>query len=333
MLKGLSRAENSPQRWNGIQALFFLTADDGWLVDLDDDRALRLSSTIYKTVDGGREWKTVGHLPFPPSRIRFIVQRHGWLTSASANGVAATTDGGVTWKTFSPAALLSKGQGMSSGEDLVALSNESVWAVLKNQLLTTSDGGVTWKRDSFLLDVRGVSLVSDGVGFALDARGWIFRTDDNGIHWARIPSAFFGAEQTLNDMPRQNISGRLRFNDDRHGWLVLWAAKRANAMYFRTDDGGRSWHEQRLEGVPLNEDALVYDLQLQGHSGWMIANTLPGVDGIQRYYVLKLDDGHWVSCASADTLTSVRMFTGVPPEFVFVLEGRTKLVKYEGKKD
>ena len=224
---------------------------------------------------------------------------------------------------------------MNGGTDqLVAYSEKSAWVLLDEQLFTTNNGGLRWDTQVDLGNLTNVTRASDAVGYGLGVNGTIHRTDDGGAHWVPLKPRFLGSPWSLGGIPNQNVSGIIRFGDATHGWLFLSHAKEPSIVCFRTDDGGRTWIEANIGTIEPGEAASVYDVQIHGDSGWMVANTLPDKDGImQRYHVLKLDDGRWIRCGQADTLNGIAVFAGVPAEFVFVREGKTKLVRYECKKD
>jgi photosystem II stability/assembly factor-like uncharacterized protein len=116
------------------------------------------------------------------------------------------------------------------------------WGLTNTQVVRTNDGGITW------YNVTPPDVTETGYNvryLVLDANhvwvqipdfnnypnsGFLYRTKDGGLTWAKSETPFSG--------------GDLKFLDENHGWMLadlgVGAGSHAVAVY-RTDDGGENW--------------------------------------------------------------------------------------------
>lgn len=79
----------------------YVNASVGWGTDPSD-------STLYRTVDGGKTWLRMGQMPWPrPFMNTFITPQVGFINSPKRQ-LLATTNGGRTWRTFTPMLRVSR---------------------------------------------------------------------------------------------------------------------------------------------------------------------------------------------------------------------------------
>jgi photosystem II stability/assembly factor-like uncharacterized protein len=110
----------------------------GWAVGDD--------GIVLRTTDGGRSWEkftaTIVLFPNGPFAkpmnlltVKFVDQKRGWV--AGAGGIAATVDGGKTWKALEVEDNAFIG--------LVSNDGKTVWAISREGAnYVTRDAGLTW---------------------------------------------------------------------------------------------------------------------------------------------------------------------------------------------
>jgi len=138
---------------------------------------------ILSSTDGGLTFTSqVSPVETSLFGIYFADAQHGWAVGLEET-LLATTDGGITW-TKQP---LESPKGFTLALYDVAVRGNNGWAVGNSGLLLHSvDAGASWK----LMDVpvklrsgwlRGVSLLPDGRGFVVGARGMVIALDGETI--------------------------------------------------------------------------------------------------------------------------------------------------------
>ncbi|HEX5502960.1 MAG TPA: YCF48-related protein [Thermomicrobiales bacterium] len=220
----------------------FTGPDTGWLICGTYTTMRRAEKWLYRTGDGGEHWALVAAITFnaappvprtlPPegavTDLDFLDDRHGWLTTTE--GLAATTDGGQTWRDVR--ADLPLGQPIGWMQSVRFLSPQRGYLLFAGYLLATRDGGATWANldPAPLLPTARWSAYQffdgdDGVaaGTVLDT-GAVLRTADGGQTWRQVGSVG-------GDTPIVALS----FSDPRHGWAVT------DTTLYRTADGGATW--------------------------------------------------------------------------------------------
>jgi photosystem II stability/assembly factor-like uncharacterized protein len=135
--------------------------------------------TILASTDGGTSW----HPQLDPVEttlfgVSFADQQRGWAVGMEST-LLETTDGGISWRQTA----IETPRGFSLALYDVQVRGEYGWAVGNSGLLLNSkDSGVTWQlvnvpvqmRSSWL---RGISLLADGRGFVVGARGLVLAAD------------------------------------------------------------------------------------------------------------------------------------------------------------
>lgn len=155
------------------------------------------------------------------------------------------------------------------------------WAGLRR----TTDGGATWHRLDTGLEPLPFSFLK--TCFLTYERGWItyarqgtYQTEDGGEHWQRI----------LKESATAVI-----FADAENGWLQ--AVSTDSAVYYRTQDSGRSWIKcgsgARLQSVSYPDGRHVYGV---AESGEVLRSTNGGCT-FARWRALS---GHIVNFSGTD---------------------------------
>ncbi len=202
--------------------------------------------------DGGSRWRQAR---VPVRALLTAVHMHdarlGWAVGHDAL-ILRTGDGGATWRIahYAPKEerpLL----------DVWFRDERAGFAVgAYGYFLSTTDGGRTWKprtidRDDFHLN----AIVPAGGGrlFIAGEAGAIYRSDDGGANWRKLPSPYAGSWFSA-----------LALDAER---LLLFGLR--GSMY-RTDDGGESWSRVRtrtkatLTGALLVKPGLMLVTGLEG---------------------------------------------------------------------
>lgn len=106
---GLTWAQESAPTSVDLTSVFFINEQTGWVVGL--------GSTILYTRDGGVTWKNgsvSGLIGLPPlASVSFADELHGWAVGGYGEGISfslftpsnlilSTSDGGLTWRPFTP---------------------------------------------------------------------------------------------------------------------------------------------------------------------------------------------------------------------------------------
>lgn len=182
-----------------LTGVFFANASAGWAVGHDE--------VILRTADGGETWQRVHYAPDaqqPLLDVWFADAQRGIAVGAFST-VYATSDGGVSWerRPFEPApAKQAPPAAPADSEEL--------------------DAGL-------VSDYHLNEIVSSGTRLYIAAEaGSLYRSDDGGETWKRLPSPYEGS-----------FFGALPLGPD----SVLAFGLRGHL--FRSDDAGESW--RRIE--------------------------------------------------------------------------------------
>jgi photosystem II stability/assembly factor-like uncharacterized protein len=254
-----------PEPWqhNGSPSLSFANAHDGWLKDMDLDRA---EDRLLLTHDGGAHWRQLSLHDMFFSNAQYLGDGIGFAVDDNVytppSRLLSTRDDGAHWTTsflpkgFSPERMdfVSDREGVIAG----CLDRKAVAAI------RTEDSGAHWT--SHIFDVPRPAPPEDNCTFEPDSldfidanHGWIlvskhsfglhdrqysataWATADGGVSWKPI---FHADSQDGYDLFFEG----LYFLDDRLGFL--WNDKTIRSkqvgMLLYTVDGGRNWSEIRL---------------------------------------------------------------------------------------
>ncbi|HEX8245398.1 MAG TPA: hypothetical protein VF541_17925, partial [Longimicrobium sp.] len=250
---------------------------------------------VYRSTDGGDHWTRAG-LENTRSIARVIVHptdpRTAWVAAVGdvwtpgERGCYRTTDAGATWrKTLSAPAPYDTRVGC--GDIAIDPKNPSVlyaalyarrrtpWSFVSGPdatdgrdlggIFKSTDGGVTWRKLTAGLptgtgriglsvfakdprivyavvqsDVSGTSNIDD----VHSKSGGVFRSDDAGEHWTRMSN--------LNPRPFYFSQIRVDPENDKRVYVLGF-------MLHVSDDGGRTWREDRFKNVHADNHALAID--------------------------------------------------------------------------
>ena len=231
-----------------LTGAWFQDADHGWVVGHDE--------VILRSTDGGRVWERVHYAPenlWPLLDVWFSDDLHGIAVGAYSRYLV-TDDAGLTWRErpFEPR------RASVAGEDAAAESTSDDAAPSGDE-----DDGAWYEEEDLGFDVHLNRIVpaSDRLYIPAEA-GQIFRSDDGGETWLRLPSPYEGS-----------FYGALPLEAD----TVLVFGLRGNL--FRSEDAGLNWTQVDTGTEAMLTDGIVTD------DGTIVIVGLAGVVIVSR------DDG------------------------------------------
>jgi photosystem II stability/assembly factor-like uncharacterized protein len=273
---------------------------------------------VYRSIDAGKTWTNVG-LKASKAIARIVVHptdpKTAWVAAAGdlwipggERGCYKTTDAGATWKLVL-AAPAPYGDRVGCGDIVRNPSNPDVlyaalyarrrfpWAFISGADATdgkdlggiwkTIDGGGTWKKLTEGLpprtqriglavwakdpqvvyavvqsDAEGTSGIQDVESKA----GGVFRSDDAGAHWSRM--------SRLDPRPFYFSQIRIDPTNDKLVYVLGF-------MLHVSEDGGKTWREDRFKGVHADNHDLAIDPRwpkrlLLGTDGGLYQSTTGG---------------------------------------------------------
>jgi len=223
-------SEDAGRTWDQAQVPTHATLTGVWFADREHGWAVGHDEVILKSVDGGRVWDLVHAMPenlWPLLDVWFRNRQHGVAVGAYSRYLV-TDDAGATWREepFEPRPL----------SELDA---------------TEEDGGAAaqppisdqeWSEEEDLgFEVHLNEIVPAGPRLYMPAEaGQIFRSQDGGDTWQRLPSPYEGS-----------FYGLLWLGDD----TLLVFGLRGNL--FRSEDAGASWNEIASGTEAMLTDGIV----------------------------------------------------------------------------
>lgn len=122
------------------KAKFNLTSDRFFI---DTNNGLQISKGVIKqTIDSGKSWKIIDLPKMPYSPVYFsyyFIDDKTGFAAGDKGLIAATKDGGMTWKHFDSGTK-------ETFWGVIALDEKNAWAVgEKGLIFETADGGETWQ--------------------------------------------------------------------------------------------------------------------------------------------------------------------------------------------
>ena len=276
----ISRQQRVPSpitcRFNSVH---FIDANRGWAAGgYQLPYINRTQAVIMQTRNGGITWQPIPNLAIPRLRkIEFSTPLQGVAYGDSGNvftgGIFETNDAGKSWSAI------------SFQTDVAWLDTHQT----KDHFVTINDAGTLGRYDdgryeaAVLLgdaaanktNFRCVRMLDDSQGVAVGTQGGLFKTNNGGLSWQRIPiesthpqlanmdwqtavatdqkvvfAGFPGSAIATLDLKSNQLSvaktpvrtklNRLFFLDNNNGWAVG-----DFGVVLKTTDGGATWIRQR----------------------------------------------------------------------------------------
>ncbi|HUQ45298.1 MAG TPA: hypothetical protein VM033_01530 [Gemmatimonadaceae bacterium] len=262
----------------------------------NDRNSVSWGNGVYRSTDGGGTWTRAG-LAATKAIARIVVAPNDPRTAYAAaigdlwthnadRGLYKTTDAGVTWKKIL-AVPAPNDTRTGAGDVAIDPANPNiVYATMYARrrrpyeftygaratggadvggIYRSTDAGATWQK---LTD--GLPTLTGRIGLSIHAKntkivyaivqsdegglqdigdphskkGGVFRSDDGGSHWTRM--------SPLNPRPFYFSQIRVDPTDDQKVYLLGYALH-------VSEDGGRTWREDRFKNVHPDNHALVVD--------------------------------------------------------------------------
>jgi len=293
------RTTNGGTQWNDITPadssgqkvdVPFFYAFDTHLAWVEETSMTTPITEIFRTVDGGRVWKSISIRAMAVTSISFINPRLGWfiafetaLMGSEAASIYKTTDGGETWIMVSSASPGGKaGLPFAGAKTSITFVNPTTgWVTVlaapgpdEPYLYVSQDGGHAWRPQhlplppqvtphweasptplKFFTPREGVFYtfftLRDDSGRQTGRLSVLYVTRDGGTTWTYIAPVPLGY---------------LAVADMNHAWSLNTGVLRA------TSDGGRRW--TTLPPNPLLVDVNRLDF-ISPQVGWAIRQTHP----------------------------------------------------------
>jgi len=272
---------------------------------------------IYKTTDGGKSWKKVytapapfetragcGDLAIDPSDANVLYaavyarQRRPWVFTYGAAATDGKDIGGLIKSTDGGATWTKLAGGLPTmtgriGLSVYAKNPKTVFAVIQS-------------------DAGGTSDIDDPYSKA----GGVFRTDDAGAIWTR--------QSKLDPRPFYFSQIRVDPTNDKRVYVLGF-------MLHVSDDGGKTWREDRFKNVHSDNHALAIDPRMpkrmllgtdgglyesyDGAEGWAHLNRFAGgeyfrvsTDNSSPYRICGglQDNTNWVGTANTRSKEGIR---------------------------
>lgn len=276
------RTSNGGVTWKRVGSSIAAGAGVGWVSFVSRTTGVWGNGSLLRTSDGGRSWESasiegLGIL----NEACFADERVGWAgcsfgTSESGGAIAATTDGGVTWKSQKD---LPGPDGSGGVSDVSSPSVKRAYALkwgVGEGVWATKGGGADWLlrplphiSGGAYTSYRDIDFPGEETGWVVGDAGTILKTDDGGVTWEKQESGVSNALLAVDFVDTSigfavGKSGRiLRTLDGGSTWATLDSGtqKRLSAVCFvsasrgwvvgksgvrlRTANGGRTWRGQQ----------------------------------------------------------------------------------------
>jgi photosystem II stability/assembly factor-like uncharacterized protein len=269
------RSSDGGNHWDQARVPTRATLTGVWFADADHGWAVGHDEVILRTLDGGGTWELVHSAPqdkWPLLAVWFRDSVHGIAVGAYSKYLTSD-DGGATWTVvpFEP-----QDTGRNAAEDTAA--GGSPGASDDEALSSDEDVG-------FDVHLNRIIPAAGGRLYLPGEAGQIFRSDDAGETWLRLPSPYDGS-----------FYGALPLEGD----TVLVFGLRGNL--FRSEDAGMTWTqvasgtEAMLTDGTIAADGTIILVGLAGavlvsHDGGrsFVVDQQSDRKGYAR--ILQLDDG------------------------------------------
>ena len=165
-----------------LLSVAFVDSKTGWCVgDIDPGGS---GGAIYRTLDGGQNWRPVARTNEILTAVHFVNLNTGWV-AGHAGLIERTDDGGLSWK---PQRIEREGEVLNS---IFFIDESRGWVAGGSGLVFhTTDGGETWNKITTgrIEDLWTIRFSSPQRGWVVGEDGLILATEDGGSNWVAQPS-------------------------------------------------------------------------------------------------------------------------------------------------
>jgi photosystem II stability/assembly factor-like uncharacterized protein len=219
---GLTWTETDAATSDNVKDVSFLNPQRGYILDT--------AGQLLRTTNGGGSYEILDTgTAERPLAVQVVDKRHVLLVGPA--GVWRSTDG----RTFRANAQAKLRKAPLYDADRYS---KNVVVYGPKHIFLSRNGGAGFRqlaRPNKHVRVEMLDIVSSKTIFLLDARGYLWRTDDSAGHWHEL--AGLGTE----------IAYGMSFSDSHHGWVAVPEFGSANGGWLmRTNDGGKTWQPQLL---------------------------------------------------------------------------------------
>jgi photosystem II stability/assembly factor-like uncharacterized protein/subtilisin-like proprotein convertase family protein len=328
-----------------ITAVFFINANEGWIVSRDN------WGEIAHTTNGGNTWTLqTEYSPNPLNDIFFINPETGWAVGMDTT-LMRTNDGGQTWLNCDVDVY-----GNPYLRSVQFINESKGWAVgTGGAILMSDNGGVSWQQihTGFSELLQSVCFTDPLNGWASGTEGMILRTIDGGYTWFR---QYSGSERYLTSvcfidplngwvageggMIKKTVNGGF-WNEPgvfHNKWMnkpILDNQDTRDTVVVQVLDFRQSGYE--LTGLELMLDSVMHErvsdleISLTHHNITATFVSLPAGPGANLLWLRLKDDAtkqmlHGTAPFSGDYLpySALNTFNGIDPDGEWILTIRDK---------
>jgi photosystem II stability/assembly factor-like uncharacterized protein len=258
------------------RSLSFVGSATAWIITQSYD--------VFRTKNGGDTWDRIDiDKSVKSEQIFFVDENYGWVVDRVGK-IRKTDDGGQHWLVISTLDGQSGLLTIPPTQIFFADKNHG-WIVSPISLWKTINGGEEWHRYDYGSDLPQVvkatkcDFVDSRYGWIVGVNGMSFRTRDGGQTWERVPVA-----------SDDEVFDSIAFVNERVGWVNGWP----KSGVYKTEDGGKTWHQQ-LPQI-FKKRIIKYVYFLDQDNGWAVGTGLGDVKSADsqvasRGIVLQTRDG------------------------------------------
>ncbi|MBN1871251.1 MAG: hypothetical protein JW800_01625 [Candidatus Omnitrophica bacterium] len=211
---------------------------------------------LYRTFDGGANWKNIFSLPGVKKSVNFILmdsKKSGVIYIAAESGVFKSMDNGINWK------MVSSDLRETAVYSLLidAEEHSNIFAAAETGIFLSHDDGENWSRScNGVSEVRTFSLAQNYTDarlmYAATDVG-LYKTEDKAKSWKRILSYHSLQSEDETSEYDEEISPDVKpfvtidpINPD-----IVYIV--TNRGIFKSGDSGASWNRLSLKGLRSSE--------------------------------------------------------------------------------
>ena len=242
----LSAQDKLPYKWINPNPVPYLLYDI-YFFDSSLAWSVGESSTAIKTTDGGLSWEQI-NIPISAQlqRVYFADKNTGWILGGDPLGaldgaILKTTDGGKSWKNYQP-----NPQQANAFLDISMVNKQFGYIAGFEGIFKTTNGGDSWINTGGTGWATSVFFLDSLNGWAIGVQK-VLRTTDGAKTW------------TLINEFHWTFNRRIRFINDKVGWIIGGGMYNEYGTIKKTTDGGNNWLVQDSIGGSGYYDMEIID--------------------------------------------------------------------------